>query len=296
VSEKLEFTGERFTPECEREIWYEHLHRYAFATRLCAGLNVLDAASGEGYGSALLSTVATKVTGIDLSEDAVEHARQRYADHANLEFVSGDVTALPFVDDSFDCVVSFETIEHVQAQEQVLAELRRVLRPDGFMLMSSPDKAVYTDAHGTDNPHHVRELYRDEFETLLATRFPATRLLGQKLLFHSVIWSPEGVDGAQLQSVSGQRLDNTRHITHAAMYWLALCAAGTEYLPDAGPGLWLFDDTEESVYRHYQGEIRRNMNAGGIIAERDHEIETLRRELESARSARSSWLGRLFRR
>jgi SAM-dependent methyltransferase len=208
----------------------------------------------------------------------------------------GCITALPFVDDSFDCVVSFETIEHVQAQEQVLAELRRVLRPDGFMLMSSPDKAVYTDAHGTDNPHHVRELYRDEFETLLATRFPATRLLGQKLLFHSVIWSPEGVDGAQLQSVSGQRLDNTRHVTHAAMYWLALCAAGTEYLPDAGPGLWLFDDTEESVYRHYQGEIRRNMNAGGIIAERDHEIETLRRELESARSARSSWLGRLFRR
>ena len=54
----LPFTGERFTPECVREIWYEHWHRYAFARRLGAGRRVLDAACGEGYGSALLAKVA----------------------------------------------------------------------------------------------------------------------------------------------------------------------------------------------------------------------------------------------
>ena len=75
----LEFTGERFTPECVREIWYEHFHRYVFARERVGGLNVLDAACGEGYGSALLATVAASVTGVDVSPQAIEHARSRYS-------------------------------------------------------------------------------------------------------------------------------------------------------------------------------------------------------------------------
>jgi len=78
MSKNLEFTGERFTPECVREIWYEHVHRYAFARDLVAGLNVLDAACGEGYGSALLSTKAAHVTGVDISAQAIEHASACY--------------------------------------------------------------------------------------------------------------------------------------------------------------------------------------------------------------------------
>ena len=60
----LPFTGERFTPECVREIWYEHWHRYVFARRIAAGRRVLDAACGEGYGSALLADVAAQVVGV----------------------------------------------------------------------------------------------------------------------------------------------------------------------------------------------------------------------------------------
>ncbi|MCW5579095.1 MAG: class I SAM-dependent methyltransferase, partial [Dokdonella sp.] len=77
-SQPLPFTGERFTPECVREIWYEHWHRYAFARGLVAGKRVLDAACGEGYGSALLAAVAGSVTGVDVDADAIAHARARY--------------------------------------------------------------------------------------------------------------------------------------------------------------------------------------------------------------------------
>ena len=78
MSDSLEFTGERFTPECEREIWYEHFHRYALAARWCVNKRTLDAACGEGYGSALLADSATSVEGVDISEQAIAHARQRY--------------------------------------------------------------------------------------------------------------------------------------------------------------------------------------------------------------------------
>ena len=66
MSEKLEFTGERFTPECVREIWYEHFHRYVFAREMVRGKRVLDAACGEGYGSALLASAASSVEGLSL--------------------------------------------------------------------------------------------------------------------------------------------------------------------------------------------------------------------------------------
>ena len=142
MSDKLDFTGERFTPECVREIRYEHFHRYAFARHFCEGAQVLDAACGEGYGAALLSASASSVVGVDISAEAIDHASQRYAKHPNLNFKQADVTHLPFADDSFDRVVSFETLEHLEEQEQLLSEFRRVLRPDGLLVISSPDKAI----------------------------------------------------------------------------------------------------------------------------------------------------------
>src|SRR5512145_1849337 len=90
----LPFTGERYTPECVREIAYEHWHRYAFAAPLAAGRRVLDAACGEGYGSALLARAGAQVLGVDISLDAVAHARSRYAGQAGLRFEPGDATAL----------------------------------------------------------------------------------------------------------------------------------------------------------------------------------------------------------
>ena len=132
MNDKLEFTGERFTPECEREIWYEHLHRYVFALEFCKGKRVLDAACGEGYGTAVLASQAKSVTGVDISSEAINHASARYSDRPGVQFEVADCCDLPFEDNSFDLVVSFETIEHLEGQEKMLASFRRVLVDNGL--------------------------------------------------------------------------------------------------------------------------------------------------------------------
>ena len=292
MSENLEFTGERFTPECVREIWYEHFHRYAFAARLVQGLNVLDAACGEGYGSALLARQAASVTGVDLSVDAIEHARKRYG-AGNIEFRAADCLALPFGDDEFDCVVSFETLEHLEDHEGLLTEFRRVLKPGGFLLVSTPDKAVYTDQMQTANEFHVRELYRNEFEELLSSHFPAWRLWGQKLLFQSAIWSLDPIPGVNVQQeCDGDVLDLTGP-SHPPVYLIAICALEEANLPLQNEGLSLFDDEAESVYAHYYHEIRKNMSAGGKLERLNREVEQLKSALADERQNRS-WWRRLF--
>lgn len=311
ATEPLDFTGERFTPECQREIWYEHYHRYALASRWCKGLRTLDAACGEGYGSALLSQSAASVEALDISEAAIAHARQRYGDIPNLNFQVADCTALPFADNEFDCITSFETLEHLEAQDQLLSEFRRVLKPGGFLALSSPDKAIYTDKYQTDNEYHVKELYRDELESLIQRHFGAWQLLGQKLAFHSAIWSlaatddnanstPDGgADSAVRVNLDQIKDDQHRLLTsinQPAMYFIALCAESADSLPACDHQLWLFDDFEESVYQHYHGEISRNIAAGGILADLENQISELRQQLNERQLNEQprSWWQRLF--
>lgn len=294
LSKPLEFTGERFTPECVREIWYEHFHRYVFARQLVTGLNVLDAACGEGYGSALLATAALSVTGVDLSESAIAHARGRYsADH--LRFMVSDCLELPFEDDEFDCIVSFETLEHLENHQGLMREFRRVLKPGGFLLLSSPDKAVYSDQLKTRNQYHARELYRDELESLLRAHFPAFRLWGQKLLFQSAIWSLENQPGVSFHQENGGQLKEFPAPAHDPVYFIAVCAADDRCLPKINHGLNLFDDAGESVYEHYYHEIRKNMAAGELLAEKERELAELKSTLQKNQPA-SSWWSRLLSR
>jgi 2-polyprenyl-3-methyl-5-hydroxy-6-metoxy-1,4-benzoquinol methylase len=294
VSDSLEFTGERFTPECQREIWYEHFHRYVLAARWCANKRTLDAACGEGYGSALLAGSAASVEGVDISEQAIAHARQRYGQMESIGFHIADCTTLPFDDNEFDRVVSFETLEHLEAHDELLAEFRRVLKPDGFLILSSPDKATYSDEQNTVNEYHVKELYRNELEALIQRHFPAHRLLGQKLMFHSAIWSMDGFNQVGLDQASADEINTPASFTQPPMYFIALCAAEQANLPDVDGQMWLFDDREESVYQHYHGEIKRNMAAGGIIAGLEKEIEELKNQSEQAVSNQPSWWQRLL--
>ncbi len=297
MSKAMEFTGERFTPECVREIWYEHLHRYALAGELVAGKRVLDAACGEGYGSAHLAHIAKTVIGVDISTDAIRHASERYqAD--NLKFQTADVCKLPFQDDEFECIVSFETLEHLEDQSGLLKEFRRVLEPSGFLLISSPDKAVYSDHYQNKNEFHVRELYRDELETLLAEQFPTHHLLRQKLVFYSAIWSEDGNSRLAFHQSQSGRISVTKTPGHKAMYYIAICAADKDCLPALERDLWLFDDAEESVYEHYHHEIRKNMAAGELLASLQRQLDELRavqRDADSAHHRPKSWWRRLFR-
>ena len=275
----LEFTGERFTPECVREIWYEHWHRYVFARAFAPGRRVLDAACGEGYGSAMLATAAVDVLGLDIADAAVAHARQRYAQHANLRFEQGDCTALTCADAQFDMIVSFETLEHVAAQEQLIAGFARTLAPGGLLIVSSPDKRTYSEKSGFRNEFHVRELYREELLDLLRPHFPFVRLYAQKLLFQSAIWALDEAGGSAQVATSRDR-EPQRGFDYEPLYYIAVCARqapGIEL-----PGLALFGDAEESVYAHYNHEIRQNMGAGRRIAELESELAALRQTAHGA--------------
>lgn len=284
----MDFTGERFTPECVREIWYEHWHRYAFAQPLVRGKRVLDAACGEGYGSALLAKTAGSVTGVDIAADAVAHAKARYGQIGHLTFRQGDVTALDdFPAASFDLICCFETLEHVAAQDALLAGFARLLAPGGVLLVSSPDKAEYSDKRNFHNEFHVRELYRNELESLLAKHFQNHRLYGQKLLFQSALWALDDHTDQRAATVTDEGGDLHAGLHYAPLYFVAVCGQGE--LPDL-PSLHLFGDAGESVYDHYNQEVRKDIAAGGRIAELEARIRTL----ETARSAVRPWWRRLF--
>jgi len=270
----LEFTGERYTPERDREIAQEHWHRYAFARPLGAGRRVLDAACGEGYGSAMMAAAGARVLGLDLGADVVAHARQRYGSLPGLAFEQADATALDQLPDaSFDLVLSFETLEHVQHQERMLDGFARLLAPGGLLLVSTPDRHTYTDLTGVENPHHVRELYRPEFEAMLAARFPVRRLFGQKLLFQSLLWAMDGgVSPAQAFSLDGQAIHDG--VTNAPMYYLAACAREPSTL-EALPALSVFGDQSEGVYEAYRREVTNFRNAMAYIAHLEAELKRL---------------------
>ena len=185
------FTGERLTTAIGGQVQIEHYHRYLFARSFVRGLDVLDVASGEGYGSALLAQVARSVVGVEYSEPTVRGAGGNFV-RPNLRFLRADARALPLADACVDAVVSFETIEHFDRQDEFLREIRRVLRPDGRFIVSTPDRDVYSPAGSAANPFHVHELSRLEFASLLHGAFRHVLLTQQRALIGSALLGEAG--------------------------------------------------------------------------------------------------------
>lgn len=265
-NKQLEFTGERFLPDCSREIWYEHYHRYAMIRPLVAGKKVLDAACGEGYGSHLLSQSAQSVVGVDLSEPTIAHAKSTYQKE-NLSFIQADILQMEMLPDhSFEVVVSFETLEHLAEHQQLLKELKRVLTDDGLLIISTPDKAEYSDKTGHQNPFHLKELYQDEFYALLSAEFSHQEWLGQKLFFQSTIWRlNQPLNHLQFEVAKKDGKFDDSLMSFKPMYFIVLAAnrAIDEQLRDYCG----FTDQEQSVYQHYEQMIQ------GFMFEAQQNIE-----------------------
>src|SRR5271166_2790393 len=182
----LEYTGERYTSDAVGEIKQEHYHRYLFALQFCHGKAVLDIASGEGYGSALLGTVASQVVGIDVATDAIHHASANYS-RETVSFTVGSCAAIPLSDNSVDVVVSFETLEHIADQYKFLKEIKRVLRYGGILLISTPDIDHYKKVATRPNRFHIKELNEAEFHAILQAHFKNYRIFGQRSVIGSAI-------------------------------------------------------------------------------------------------------------
>ena len=177
----MESTGERFVPHLQGEIELEHVHRYLLAKELIQpGSVVLDIACGEGYGTSILSSVASRAIGVDVARDAIFHARKNYT-AKDIEFKVGSCASIPLANRSVDCVVSFETIEHHDLHDEMMAEIKRVLKPSGLLIISSPDKYYYSIEPDTKNEFHVKELFEHQFKDLVSKHFSVVRYRVRKL-------------------------------------------------------------------------------------------------------------------
>jgi len=282
---ELEFTGERYVPGTAGEIAHEHWHRYAFARGLVRGKRVLDVACGEGYGSALLGSAAAEVTGVDIDAATLAHARAAYADRRNVRFVEGSAAAPPLPDACVDAVVSFETIEHLDAPDQpaMLAEFARVLTPDGIVVLSSPNRPEYSDARRYVNPFHRHELDRDELAHLLAPHFPAQRWHRQRRFLGSALWAEDAND--VYEAATGDAASARPAEPPAAMYVVVVAARSAAALPSAYPSLSLFTDDDDRELARIDHEASEALRLDGLLRTRDEELRaSLRRshELEAA--------------
>lgn len=256
----MDFTGERFIPDVglDSELAVEHYQRYHAVLDLLANKVVLDAAAGEGYGSDLLAGSAQTVCGLEIDPQAVLQARGKYQ-RPNLHFIQGTIAGLPFHDGTFDAAVSFETIEHVAEglQEAFVKEVKRVLKPGGFLLISTPDKRLYSDLPGYHNEFHIKEFYRQEFHDFLTRHFTTVKFWEQSAMLAYVLTDGRGEELRQLMpdaDVQGR-------------YIVALCSDSV--LPEARLGSVAFD--RQDLYRR---KVERVVELQGEIDEKNQHLWT----------------------
>ena len=175
---ELSFTGERVVPgNTPEEIFRESQMRYAFAGQFVQGRCVVDVASGTGIGTHyLLRCGAVSCLGLDANIATAQYAEFTFGDE-RCRFATADAMRLCIPDSSVDVVVSFETIEHVSDPSALLQECDRVLRPNGILVCSTPDRDFFRWA--PENPFHLSEMTRGEFMRKVSAIFPSCTLYSQ---------------------------------------------------------------------------------------------------------------------
>ena len=178
----LSLTGERTLPDVPAENYWYRRHRvvYRWIAERCRGLDVVDLACGEGYGTAELARRAARVTGVDANPEAHEHAPLKYT-RPGVRFVRDLVETFA---EPCDAVVFLQTIEHIHEPGPLLDHLRSILRPGGTAFISTPNVLTLAPpgAEKSGNPWHLREYRWQELRELCAASFDRVELLG---LFHA---------------------------------------------------------------------------------------------------------------
>jgi ubiquinone/menaquinone biosynthesis C-methylase UbiE len=177
----MKLTGERcIIGQMDKVTEKEHIDRYNFARKYATDKVVLDIACGSGYGSKILSQKAKNVMGVDVSKKSVDYANKNF-NSKNTKFFWGNATDLGFIKEhSIDLVVSFETIEHLKNYERFLQEIKRVLKKEGILIISTPNKKFSSPkSERPINPYHVIEFYYEGFNKLLRNCFDNVQFYGQ---------------------------------------------------------------------------------------------------------------------
>ena len=265
----IEWTGERCVPWADDiQVIYEHLHRYAWAADLVRGQRVLDLASGEGFGAAMLADTAASVVGVDIDPTTVEHSRLNY-EGEGLEFEVADALDLSrFEEGSFDVVVAFEMIEHVTDHSRLLAEIFRVLRDDGLLVMSTPDRRAYSEATGEVNPFHLHELDPEEFRATLSARFANVSSWGQRTITGSAL--------AAIDASASAAPASTTFIERAGEDWREADAMSPLYVIALASNAPLPAPPRQSVLADCGLSLLREAEARAVELRRELELELAR--------------------
>jgi 2-polyprenyl-3-methyl-5-hydroxy-6-metoxy-1,4-benzoquinol methylase/glycosyltransferase involved in cell wall biosynthesis len=259
------FMHERYVPGTWSKIAeYEHMPRYALAQGYAPGKAVLDFGCGTGYGSAILAKTAESVVGLDIDAAAMEWAQGTHQSQ-QLKFHRCSDLGASLPDASFDVVTCFEMIEHVDfaMQKATISNIARLLRPDGVLLISTPNPTV-TQMYG-ENPYHLREMTLPEFHELLGLHFDHIEILEQRVLssvtFETPGASPERFESGGPKSASAA----------APLAFIAICANQKQPRPIASV---FFDEQTDSIFEELQAERRANVSKMAVY--------TFRERLENA--------------
>ncbi len=216
---QLTDTGERMIPEYHKgkNIYGAHIGRYQAGVDILRDKTVLDIACGSGYGTKLIATVAKKVYGVDVDRQTIDYAKQHF-NGTNIEFMIGDGESIPLADKTVDVVVSYETIEHIHNYKQFLNEVKRVLKPNGLLLLSTPNDSEYIE----DNHFHLHEFNYGELKKLISKYFKYRKDYFQTLWLYSSILPAELQKGEWKTNVE---TTNTINITpEQCIYFFMLCS------------------------------------------------------------------------
>ena len=263
--------GERMIPDAHRDavVYIEHIVRYEFAARLLRGKSVLDVACGSGYGSEVLAQAgAHSVVGVDLSPEASRYADGRYSSDST-SFLAGDAEHLPFRAASFDVIVSFETIEHLHDPFSFLSEVKRLLKPDGLLVISSPNKGVFIEG----NPFHVHEFTYDELDVALTSRFSnVNSLLQNDWIASAILTQATTAREGDASGVETRKFASLQ--PRESLYVVSVCSDGP--LPSTEELIALGNVYEMKGFMHeaesLRGEIAELRKLWSVIAEKDQHI------------------------
>lgn len=226
---------------------YAHIHRYIHAIPFVEGKTVLDLGSVDGYGAQLLAGSASQVVGVYADETVVRRTRERYR-RDNLEFVFSAVTNVPVSESQvFDVVTCFETIERIAQPTELLAEIKRLLKPNGILILSMCSKKT---ARGEEtvggNFRQHSDLDFQGFQSLLRQYFRHSRFLGQGIFAHSGMWPIGGYDSTVREYTmrrEGSEFDLAGEGRRTPLYYIAI-ASDSELPADPG-GSVLVDSGNE---------------------------------------------------
>ncbi|MCK8141927.1 class I SAM-dependent methyltransferase [Flavobacterium sp. I-SCBP12n] len=245
---KKKWTGERLETNIFSRDTTEHLHRYAVALEYIKDKTILDIACGEGYGSNLMSNEAKYVFGVDIDAETINKACKKYIKN-NLKYLSGSTSNIPVQSNSIDVVISYETLEHHDEHEQMMLEIQRVLKPNGILIISTPDKHYYSDVRNFKNSFHVKELYKNEFLDLISKYFKFAQLLNQAHINGSSLIS----ENEYIKKIKFFKGDYTEIVSiENDLTFLIIIASNAEF---SKQNTTIFDGTE--VAKHIVNEIKK---------------------------------------